>query len=153
MARTLVDTSAWIDALRRDGDERIGAAVRELTADGEAVFCDLVLLELWNGAGGDAETRLLAELERELECVPTTPEVLGGALGGWPRTRAQWDSPSLRPILLIAACALEHVASISFITIPTSIVLRDEPSVAEAGRDVDMKTVSASASASSARAS
>ena len=107
MARTLVDTSAWIDALRRDGDERIGAAVRELTADGEAVLCDFVLLELWNGAGGDAETRLLAELERELECVPTTPEV-------WRRARLMARDARAKGLtipaadLLIAACAREH---------------------------------------------
>ena len=107
MARTLVDTSAWIDALRRDGDERIGATVRELTADGDAVFCDLVLLELWNGAGGDAETRLLAELERELECVPTTPEV-------WRRARLMAKDARAEGLtvpatdLLIAACAREH---------------------------------------------
>ena len=107
MARTLVDTSAWIDALRRDGDARIGAAVRELTADGEAVFCDMVLLELWNGAGGEAETRLLAELERELECVPTTPEV-------WRRARLMAKDARATGLtvpatdLLIAACAREH---------------------------------------------
>jgi predicted nucleic acid-binding protein len=73
--RILVDTSAWIHALRRDGDASVRDLVRAATVEGHAVFCDMVLLELWNGAHGAAEQRLLRELERDLEKVPTPPEV------------------------------------------------------------------------------
>jgi len=105
--RTLVHTSAWIDALRRDGDPAIAAQVKELTADGEAVLCDLVLLEMWNGAGGEAETKILRELERELECVPTTDEVWRAARDLARRCRSKGLSVPAAD-LLVAACAAEH---------------------------------------------
>ena len=47
--RALVDTSAWIETLRRNGDPEVSASVRAATQEGRAVLCDLVLLELWNG--------------------------------------------------------------------------------------------------------
>jgi predicted nucleic acid-binding protein len=105
--RALVDTSAWIDALRQDGDREIASIVKELAADGQAVLCDIVRLELWNGAGGEAETKLLRGLERDLECVATTDEV-------WARARSLARLCSARGLsvpatdLLVAACAEEH---------------------------------------------
>ena len=74
-AGVLVDTSAWIEALRTDGDAEVRADVRSVVSQGAALFCDIVLLELWNGADGKAEVRLLADLERDLDCVETTVEV------------------------------------------------------------------------------
>lgn len=71
----LIDTSAWIDALRSDGDGVVGAAVTDLAADGRAVLCEPVLLELWSGAQGEAEIAMLHSLERELPCLPATGEV------------------------------------------------------------------------------
>jgi predicted nucleic acid-binding protein len=106
-SRALVDTSAWIDALRQDGDRAIASTVKELTADGQAVLCDVVRLELWNGAGGGAEAKLLRELERELVCVPTTAEV-------WARARDLARLCRAKGLivpatdLLVAACADEH---------------------------------------------
>ena len=50
--RVLIDTSAWIDALRKDGDAEIRSSVRHITAEGRAVICDLIRIELWNGAAG-----------------------------------------------------------------------------------------------------
>ena len=80
LKRVLVDTSAWIDALRHDGDRAIGQAVRDLTADGLAVLCDVVRLELWNRASGEAEVKLLRELVRVLECVATADQVWARAV-------------------------------------------------------------------------
>jgi predicted nucleic acid-binding protein len=103
----LIDTSAWIDALRKDGDPDIRAAVKGLTADGDAVLCDMVRLELWNGAHGKAERQTLTELEKELECVPTSTEVWKTAieLAGACR-RKGITAPATD--LLIAACAEHH---------------------------------------------
>lgn len=112
MARAiLVDTSAWIEALRPDGEDRIRREVRLAVEEGVAVFCDLVLLELWIGARGEAERRYLGALERELECLPTTPEV-------WQRSRelarrcrrAGLTIPATD--LLIASCATHHEAAL-----------------------------------------
>ena len=105
--RALVDTSAWIDALREDGDRAIGAAVRELAADGEAVLCDLVRVELWSGAGGAAEKKLLRELERELECVPTDERVWEAARNLARACRSKGVTVPATD-LVVAACAEAH---------------------------------------------
>lgn len=105
--RILVDTSAWIDALRRDGNPEVRASVRAATAEGRAVFCDLVLLELWNGAHGLGEQRVLRELERDLEKVPTPPAVWEAA---FELARACRKAGVTAPAtdVLIAACAEHH---------------------------------------------
>ena len=105
--RVLIDSSAWIDALRGDGDSSVRSAVKELTADGLAVFCDIVRLELWNGAGGAAEARMLRDLEREIECVPTTAEVWQTAFELARDCRAQGITVPATD-LLVAACAARH---------------------------------------------
>ena len=105
--KTLVDTSAWIEALRIDGDPELRSKVFELTTDGEAVLCDMVRLELWNGARGAAEHRMLRDLEQELECVPTLNEVWDVAADLARKCRRDGMTvPSAD--LLIAACAEHH---------------------------------------------
>ena len=59
---TLVDTSAWIDALCTDGNQEIRRGVAELLTAGQAALCDMVVLELWNGAGGEEERAKLRRL-------------------------------------------------------------------------------------------
>lgn len=103
----LVDTSAWIEALRRDGDPEMRALVRAATLEGRAVLCDLVLLELWNGAHGAGEQRLLRELAQDLERVPTPPEVWEAAQSLARTCRASGVSAPATD-LLIAACAEHH---------------------------------------------
>jgi predicted nucleic acid-binding protein len=103
----LIDTSAWIETLRTDGDEQIRATVTAAVTAGLAVLCDLVLLELWNGARGDAEQQILGRLEENLECVPTTPEVWTAARALASACRSNgWTVPATD--LLIAACAQSH---------------------------------------------
>lgn len=105
--RRLVDSSAWVEAMRPAGDAAIRQAVRGLVAGGGAVLCDWVLLELWNGARGDREKRWLRSLEADLDRVPTTPEV-------WELARRLARSCRERGLtmpasdLLIAACARHH---------------------------------------------
>jgi predicted nucleic acid-binding protein len=106
-SRALVDTSAWIDSLRQDGNREIASTVKELAADGQAVLCEIVRLELWNGAGGDAEMRLLRGLERDLVCVPTTNEVWARARDLARLCRAKGLTVPATD-LLVAACAAEH---------------------------------------------
>jgi predicted nucleic acid-binding protein len=105
--RFLIDTSAWIETLRPSGDPSVRARVSALTTEDRAVLCDLVRLELWNGARGAGEHRLLRELEQQLETVPTTPEVwdLASALARSARGKGL-TVPATD--LLIAACAKLH---------------------------------------------
>ncbi|HEX4955918.1 MAG TPA: PIN domain-containing protein [Thermoanaerobaculia bacterium] len=106
-ARVLVDTSAWIEVLRRQGDPEIRDAVTLALEEGRAHLCDLVLLELWNGAQGDRQKKLIRELEAVVPKVPTTDAVWqrAGALA-----RASRDAGLTVPAsdILIAACAREH---------------------------------------------
>jgi predicted nucleic acid-binding protein len=102
--RFLVDTSAWIEALRTSGDPALRAQVSALTADDRVVLCDQVRLELWNGARNAADHRLLRNLEQQVEIVPTSPEVW---LLACDYARAARDQGLTLPAadLLIAACA------------------------------------------------
>jgi len=105
--RFLIDTSAWIETLRPSGEPAIRDQVRDLTVDDRAVLCDLVRLELWNGAQGSREHRLLRELEENLKTVPTTPEV-------WDLARSLAQAARSKGLtvpaadILISACAEHH---------------------------------------------
>ena len=104
---TLVDSSAWIHFLREDGDAAMKARITELLEQGSAAWCDMVRLELWNGARSDQDRRDLEDLETFVRLLPTNADVWAKArhLAGVSRKRGK-TSPSTD--LLIAACALEN---------------------------------------------
>lgn len=105
--RFLIDTSAWIETLRSTGDPAVRAEVSRIAADDRAVLCDMVRLELWNGAQHGRDQRLLRELEGQLQTVPTTTEVwaLARELARLARTKGI-TVPATD--LVIAACAEHH---------------------------------------------
>jgi predicted nucleic acid-binding protein len=105
----LVDTSAWIHFLRPDGDAAVRARVEGVLRSGTARLCPLVRLELWNGAGGERERKVLRELERSIPELGITPEVWGDARDLARRCRAAGVSVPATD-LLIAACAIHHGA-------------------------------------------
>ncbi|HEX9669697.1 MAG TPA: PIN domain-containing protein [Thermoanaerobaculia bacterium] len=102
----LVDTSVWINTLRRKGDPELRAELHAAIAAGRAVLCDPVLIELWNGARGAPEQRHLRELQGSLRKVAISPPVWEAAheLARICR-RAGVSAPAID--ILIAACA-EH---------------------------------------------
>lgn len=107
----LIDTSSWIEALQKFGDTTVRDRVRKLLLDGQAALCDMVMLELWNGAQGDPERRMLRELEQEMKFLPTTPEVWTLAKTLAIKCRKSGKTvPSTD--LLIAACGFVNNASI-----------------------------------------
>jgi predicted nucleic acid-binding protein len=61
----LIDTSSWIDYLR-SLDSEASKRVEKLVLEEEAAWCDITLVELWNGVRGAKEKRDLAELEKEI---------------------------------------------------------------------------------------
>jgi len=103
----LVDTSAWVETLRRKGDEATREEVTRLTRQGLVRLCDPVRLELWNGTGSAADRRLLERLQEDVENVETSPEVwrLAERLA-WSSRRAGLTVPAVD--LVIAACARVH---------------------------------------------
>lgn len=111
MNKCLVDTSAWIEVLRRDGDSKVRQMVRESTREGHVVTCDMVLLELWAGAGGSHERATLAEMALELERLPIDFDVWESAHALAQTCRAAGVTVPAAD-LLIAACADHHGAEI-----------------------------------------
>ena len=105
----LVDTSAWIHFLRPDGDAAIRARVAALLQAGSAHWCPLVRLELWNGAGGDREKRVLREFERVVPELAITVDVWADAHDLARRCRMAGVSAPATDVL-IAACAFHHSA-------------------------------------------
>jgi hypothetical protein len=105
--RVLVDTSAWIETLRERGDAATRDEVRELLAAGNAVLCDLVAVELWNGARSRDDQETLRLLESDLECVPTTDEVWRQARRAARLARSAGLTLPASD-LVIAACARIH---------------------------------------------
>ena len=103
----LVDTSSWIEQLRRGGDATVRVRVEELLAAGEAAWCPIVRLELWNGARGDVERRVLREMDATVPSLEIGPAV-------WDRAVRMAASARTKGItipasdLLVAACARHH---------------------------------------------
>jgi predicted nucleic acid-binding protein len=107
----LVDTSAWIHMLRPNGDPAIRARVERALKTGEACWCAMVRLELWNGAGGERERKVLRDFERLLPELPISEEVWSAAAELARRARANAVTVPASDVL-IAACAGHYGASL-----------------------------------------
>ena len=103
----LIDTSAWIHALRPDGEPAIRKQVEESLRAGDACWCAMVRLELWTGARGRHEKNVLREMERVLPDIEITSGVWDTACA---MARHARESGHTLPAsdLLIAACARYH---------------------------------------------
>jgi predicted nucleic acid-binding protein len=107
----LIDTSSWIHLLRPKGDPAVRARVERALQAGEACWCPMVRLELWNGAGGDREKKVLRDFEKLLPELQINTDVWHAAHELARRARA---AGVLVPAtdLLIAACAKHHGADL-----------------------------------------
>jgi predicted nucleic acid-binding protein len=105
----LVDTSAWIHFLRPDGEPDVRARVEAALRAGAARWCPLIRLELWNGAGGEREKKVLREFERVIPELPIDEEVWSSACDLARRCRGEGVTVPATD-LLIAACARLHGA-------------------------------------------
>ena len=106
----LVDTSAWVEYLRA-GHGAVAENVEALVLSDDAAYCDMVLLELWNGARGPAEKRKLAELSAAVTRLETTAEVWELALRLAVRCRDKGQTIPAADIL-VAACATHHAVEL-----------------------------------------
>lgn len=103
----LIDTSSWIEQMRRDGRQEIRKRVDLLLSTGEAAWCSVVRLELWNGARGQHEIKVLTEMELSLPELEITNKV-------WQASYALARSARVAGItvppqdLLVAACAKHY---------------------------------------------
>lgn len=107
----LVDTSSWIHLLRPDGDPEVGARVEGALKSGDACWCPQVQLELWNGARGARERKVLREFARVLPELSIGREVWATAYELAKRARTRSVTVPATDVL-IAACALRHGADL-----------------------------------------
>lgn len=97
--------------LRPNGDAATRARVEHALLAGEACWCPIVRLELWNGAGGTREKKVLRDLERLLPELLITNEVWDTAYDLARKARAGAVTIPASD-LLIAACARFYVAEL-----------------------------------------
>jgi predicted nucleic acid-binding protein len=107
----LVDTSAWIHSLRPDGDQAVAARVRASLESGDAAWCSMVRLELWNGARGEREKNVLRDMEATLTDLEMGTEVWQLAVDLAQKARTKGLTIPATD-LLVAACARHHGAEI-----------------------------------------
>jgi len=103
----LVDTSVWVNALRRGGDESVRERLRALINEGQVCWCPVVRLELWAGVGRDPERRVLREYEQVIPELPINDEVWQLACELADRCRKAGKRAPGNDIL-IATCARYH---------------------------------------------
>ena len=104
---TLIDTSAWIEQLRRDGDAAVRRQVEALLLAGGAAWCPLVQLELWNGARGTGERTVLKEMEKTIPSLAIDEAVWHDAVALASGARERGITVPTTD-LLVASCARQH---------------------------------------------
>jgi predicted nucleic acid-binding protein len=105
----LIDTSAWIHWLRPGGDNATGDAVDAALESGEAAWCEMVRLELWNGAGDAAQQKALRRLEATLPQLSISDVVWDDARTCARRARAKGVTAPATDVLIFA-CARHYNA-------------------------------------------
>lgn len=105
----LIDSSLWVHQLRRDGDPALRARVNHLLASGVAAWCPPVRLELWRGAGGSAERKVLREYESTLDDLPITAAVWEMAIRLARRGRESGLTAPLADFLVFSCARIHHL--------------------------------------------
>src|SRR4051794_21325472 len=78
----LIDTSSWIEYLC-DLNSNAGLRVEDLVLTDEAGWCDLTVVELWNGARGERENACSPSWSGRLHILPSMA-LSGAGLAIWP---------------------------------------------------------------------
>ena len=107
----LIDTSSWIHLLRPDGDPAVRSRVEVALRAGDACWCPIVQLELWNGARGGPEQRALRRFAAVLPVLLIDAEVWSAAYNLARRARMRGVTVPAADIV-IAACAHCHGAAL-----------------------------------------
>jgi len=103
---TLVDSSSWIEFLRGRASEP-SQRVKAMLARGIAAWCELTLVELWNGAQGHVEKKALEELEAEVRLYAVNEQVWAKARLLARRSREKGITATSGDIV-VAACAANY---------------------------------------------
>lgn len=103
----LIDSSSWIEALRKDGKVEVRERVRQLLLSDTAAWCDLVRLELWNGVRKQSERKKMQRLDRLVRCLPIDKQTWDLACR-WAQTCRAKGLTIPSTDLVVAACAERH---------------------------------------------
>jgi predicted nucleic acid-binding protein len=132
----LVDTSSWIHFLRPDGDAGVRARVASALQAGSARWCALVRLELWSGASGDRERKILRDFERIVPELAITSDIWNEAHDLARRCRTAGVTVPATD-LLIDACARRHGAALEHADTDFDEIARAAPGGPERARADD----------------
>ena len=107
----LIDTSSWIHLLRPNGDPAVRGRVEFALRAGGACWCPVVQLELWNGARGNKERRVLQDFAAVIPVLPMDDPVWTAA---YDLARLARDRGVTVPAtdIAIMACATRHGATL-----------------------------------------
>ncbi|MCY4426657.1 MAG: PIN domain-containing protein [Halieaceae bacterium] len=97
--------------LRPNGDPLVRGRVETALTAGLACWCPLVQLELWNGARGQQEQKVLREFASILPELPIDNDVWEASYDLARRARVQGITVAATDVV-IAACALHHGVSL-----------------------------------------
>lgn len=97
--------------LRPSGDATVRGRVEQALREGVACWCPPIRLELWNGARGEKEKKVLRDLERSLPELPIDEQVWQAAYELARRARTAGVTVPASD-LLIAACGQHHGATL-----------------------------------------
>lgn len=70
MDKVVIDTSAWIESFRPQGDPRLGNLVQDLILNGKVLLPGIIKTELLRGAKSRKEYEMLDELLKGLTYLP-----------------------------------------------------------------------------------
>jgi predicted nucleic acid-binding protein len=110
VAMTLVDASSWIEFLRGRASEP-SQRVKTLLTRGNAAWCEFTLVELWNGAQGHVEKKVLEELEAEVQIYAVNEQVWAKARLLARRSREKGITATSGDIV-VAACAANYTLDV-----------------------------------------
>ena len=105
----LIDASSWIHLLRPDGAPEVRSRVEAALRFGDACWCPIVQLELWNGTRGDREQQVLRRFAEVLPVLPLDEDVWSVAYDLARRARSRGVTVPATDVA-IAACARRHGA-------------------------------------------
>ena len=103
----LIDSSCWIHTLRRKGDPAIAGKVLAYMQQGQAAWCPMVRIELWNGVGSEEDRAILRQMEQTIPELNVDDKVWQEATELADRCRRAGKTVPATD-LIIAACARRH---------------------------------------------
>jgi predicted nucleic acid-binding protein len=109
----LIDTSAWIEALRKKGDAKVRAEVDLALRNGKARLTEPVLVELFHGANGNSEIDFLINLRESIPILSCDSQCYDKAIQIAQHSRKKGITVSSMDILIFSVAKIYGATVIS----------------------------------------